>query len=228
MTDQYIDAQSLDFLNQLKQNNNRDWFNAHKEWFEKEQQKIQNFASAVLADLNTHDVIETPSGKKNLHRIYRDTRFSTNKSPYKTNWNGHFRRAAKHRRGGYYFHIEPGHTFLAGGFWGPVSADMKLIRDNIAFDSSPLRKILNSAGFKSTFGTLRGEQLKTAPKGFSADHEAIDLLRYKQFVLVRSFSDDEVLTPGFIAEAGKTYRHMRPFFDYMSEVLTTDVNGMAL
>lgn len=223
-----IPISTFNFLNDLKQNNNREWFAAYKDVFEQEQTRITAFADALLAELNMHDVIETPSGKKSLHRIYRDTRFSTNKVPYKTNWNGHFRRATKYRRGGYYFHIEPGRTFIAGGFWGPIPADMKLIRDDIAFDATPLRNILNSADFKSTFGTLRGEQLKTAPKGFSADHEAIDLLRYKQFVLVRGFTDAEVLSDDFVAKAGQVYRHMRPFFDYMSEVLTTDVNGLKI
>ncbi|QKJ29028.1 DUF2461 domain-containing protein [Mucilaginibacter mali] len=223
-----ISISSFNFLNDLKQNNNREWFTANKEVFQQEQEQITAFADALLYELNTHDVIETPSGKKSLHRIYRDTRFSTNKNPYKTNWNGHFRRATKYRRGGYYFHIEPGRTFVAGGFWGPVPQDLKLIRDDIAFDPAPLRAILNNAEFKSAFGVLRGEQVKTTPKGYSADHEAIDLLRFKQFVLVCAFTDEEVLSPDFARKAGLVYRSMRPFFDYMSEVLTTDVNGLKL
>lgn len=223
-----ITASGFHFLNQLKDNNNREWFNAHKNAYQTELKNIEHFAEALLKDLNTHDVIETASGKKSLHRIYRDTRFSNNKTPYKTNWSGGFRRAGKHRRGGYYFHIEPGNTFIAGGFWGPEPADLKRIRDDIAFDAAPLRAILNSASFISTFGQLRGEQIKTAPKGFTNDHEAIDLLRYKQFLLIRHFNDDEVLSPGFLAAAGDTFKNMRPFFDHMSEVLTTDINGETL
>lgn len=228
MANGQIDTSSFNFLNDLKQSNNREWFGANKDLFQQEQDKIAAFADALLAELNMHDVIETPTGKKSLHRIYRDTRFSANKTPYKTNWNGNFKRATKYRRGGYYFHIEPGHTFIAGGFWGPVPADLKLIRDDIAYDPTPLRSILNSAEFKATFGSLKGEQLKTAPKGFSADHEAIDLLRYKQFVMVKVFTDDEVLSDRFLSKAGQAYRDMRPFLDYMSEVLTTDVNGLKI
>ena len=99
---------ALAFLKSLKANNNREWFNNHKEKFLEEQQLVEVFADGLLAVLNTHDIIETPSGKKSLYRIYRDTRFSNNKTPYKTNWSGYFKRATKLRRGGYYFHIQPG------------------------------------------------------------------------------------------------------------------------
>ncbi|WAC12619.1 DUF2461 domain-containing protein [Dyadobacter pollutisoli] len=221
-----IPASSLEFLKVLGQNNNRDWFNAHKDEFIEEQTHIEDFAGMLLAELNIHDLIETPSGKKSLHRIYRDTRFSSNKTPYKTNWSGNFSRATAQRRGGYYFHIEPGNSFVAGGFWAPNPQDMKRIRDDISFDPEPLRKILKSKSFVSTFGTLRGEQLKTTPKGFDPNDEAIDLLRYKQFLLSRKFTDAEVLSPTFLNEANLTFKNMRPFFDYMSEVLTIDADGL--
>ena len=105
---------------------------------------------------------------------------------------------------------------------------MKRIRDEFAFDATPLRKILKSKSFINTFGTLQGEQLKTAPKGFDANNEAIDLLRYKQFLLIKKFTDKEVLSKDFLNEANQTFKNMRPFFDYMSEILTTDVNGLEL
>ena len=228
MTDTQINASGFRFLNHLKQNNNREWFAEHKDEFDAEQLNLEAFAGALLQKLNLHDVIETPSGKKSLFRIYRDTRFSKDKTPYKTHWSGKFQRASKHRRGGYYFHIEPGSSFVAGGFFGPNPADLKLIRNDIAFDPGPLRNILNSNAFTDTFGKLRGEQVKTTPKGFPADHEAVDLLRYKQFLLIRYFTDEEVLGTGFLDAADNTFKNMRPFFDYMSEVLTTDVNGLAL
>lgn len=224
--DTCIYQSGFDFLKKLKKNNNREWFNAHKEEFLKEQSLIEAFADALLKGLNAHDMIETPSGKKSLYRIYRDTRFSNDKTPYKTKWSGSFRRATKYRRGGYHFNIEQGNTFIAGGFWGPVPQDLKRIRDDIAFDAAPLRKIIKSKPFVSMFGALKGEQLKTTPQGFDAGHEAIDLLRYKQFLLIRPFSDKEVLSRDFLKEANLTFKGMRPFFNYMSEVLVTDSNGM--
>ncbi|WP_126246149.1 DUF2461 domain-containing protein [Chitinophaga rhizosphaerae] len=218
---------SLGFLGNLAANNDRNWFNAHKQVYQEELQHIEAFADVLLEQLSRHDLIETPSGKKSLHRIYRDVRFSGDKRPYKSNWSGGFKRATKFRRGGYYFHIEPGNSMIAGGFWGPVPEDLKRVREDIAFDPAPLRKILQDKKFRSAFGTLQGEQLKTAPKGFDPAHEAIDLLRYKQFLLIRRFTDAEVLAPDFPAVADQTFQAMRPFFDYMSEVLTSDPNGQA-
>lgn len=224
-----IPHSSFDFLTRLKDNNNREWFHAHKDRFLEEQSAIEAFAGALLEQLNTHDQLETPDGKSALQRIYRDTRFSKDKTPYKTYWGGGFRRATRYRRGGYYFHFEPGgHSFAGGGFWGPNAADLKLIREDIAFDPSPLNKVLNSRNFKAIFGTLQGEQLKKAPQGFDPAHEAIGLLRYKQFLLRRPFTDAEVLAPSFLKEVGQTYKHMRPFLDYMSGILGADANGLPL
>jgi uncharacterized protein (TIGR02453 family) len=220
-----IHQSGFDFLNKLKKNNNRDWFNEHKATFQKEAGLVEVFAEALLQQLSATDLLETPSGKKSLYRIYRDTRFSNDKTPYKTHWSGSFKRATQSRRGGYYFHIEPGNSFVAGGFWGPTPQDLKLMRDDIAFDPTPVRKIINSKAFISTFGSLDGEQLKTTPKGFEADHEAIDLLRYKQFLLIRRFTDEEVLSNTFLKEATATFQKMRPFFDHMSEVLSSNPNG---
>lgn len=221
-----IHASSIDFLEQLKKNNTREWFNARKNEFLSEQGHIENFASVLLTELNFHDVIETASGKKSLYRIYRDTRFSSDKTPYKTHWSGSFKRAGKSRRGGYYYHIEKGNCFVAGGFWGPSPADLKLIRDDIAFDAQPLRDMLNSSSFISAFGSLVGEKLKTTPKGFDPAHPDIDLLRFKQFLVIKRFDEETMFSDGFAQEIGEAFKEMRPFFDYMSSVLSGDANGV--
>ena len=150
-----INPSNIEFLKLIKKNNNRDWFNLHKERYLSEHSEIIKFADALLFEMNKHDVIETLSGKKSLHRIYRDTRFSKEKIPYKTNWSGSFKRAGKQRRGGYYFHIEPGNSFVAGGFWGPEPADLKRIRDEFAYDAAPFRKLLKSKSFTSHLKTLK-------------------------------------------------------------------------
>ncbi|MBA2612033.1 MAG: DUF2461 domain-containing protein [Bacteroidetes bacterium] len=218
---------NLEFLKLIKKNNNRDWFNAHKERYLTELQNIELFADALLIEINKHDVIETVSGKKSLHRIYRDVRFSKDKTPYNSHWGGSFKRATKARRGSYYFHFESGNSFVAGGFWGPEPGDLKRIRDEFAYDAKSFRAILKNKNFVNTFGTLKGEQIKTTPKGFDADSEAIDLLRYKQFLLIKKFTDKEVLSPDFLKKVNSAFIHMRPFLNYMSEVLTTDVNGIS-
>ena len=229
MTKIKIQPSSLEFLKLVKKNNNRDWFNAHKEQYLKEHGEIVLFADALLAEMNKHDKIETASGKKSLHRIYRDTRFGNDKTPYKNTWSGSFARAEKSRRGGYYFHIEPGNkSIIAGGFWAPDPKDLKRVRDEIAYDATPLRKILKSKSFVNTFGKLDGEQVKTTPKGYDADSPGIDLLRFKQYLLYKEFTDKEVLRDNFLKQANDTFKAMRPFFDYMSDVLTTDMNGISL
>lgn len=223
-----IQKSSFDFLKLLDKHNNRDWFNEHKDHYLKELHNIELFADALLAEMNKHDVIETPSGKKSLHRIYRDVRFSKNKTPYNTHWGGGFKRATKLRRGSYYFHLEPGNTFVAGGFWGPEPHDLKRIRDEFSYDPKPFRAILKNKNIIKSFGTLTGEQIKTTPKGYAPDDPAIDLLRYKQFLLIKRFSDKEVLSNDFLKTVNATFIHMRPFLDYMSEALTTDVNGISI
>lgn len=223
-----IKTSNFEFLKLLKANNHRDWFNAHKDRYLQELAQMEAFAGALLDEMQKHDVLETISGKKSLQRIYRDTRFSKEKTPYKNHWGGNFVRATRYRRGGYYYHIEPGNSFVGGGFWGPNNDDLKRIREDVAFDATPLRKILADPNFVQNFGTLQGEQLKLMPKGFPADHPDIDLLKYKQFLLIRHFSDHEVIDPDFVNNANEAFKAMRPFLDYMSQVLTTDVNGEEL
>ncbi|TDO24305.1 DUF2461 domain-containing protein [Pedobacter duraquae] len=223
-----IKVSNFQFLKSLKDNNDRTWFADHKQEYLQEQQEIEAFADELLDGLNKQDVIETLSGKKSLYRIYRDTRFSKDKTPYKTHWSGSFKRAGKSRRGSYYFQLEPGNTFIGGGFWGPNADDLKLVRESLAFDAAPLREILQAPDFIADFKALQGDQLKTAPKGFDTTHPDIDLIRYKQFLLVKRFSDAEVLNGNFAELVVQTFVNMRPFLNYMSEILTTDANGLDL
>ncbi|TND08254.1 MAG: hypothetical protein FD123_2509 [Bacteroidetes bacterium] len=223
-----IDKTAFHFLKKIRDNNNRDWFNAHKAEYTAAYESMIVFADALLEKMQAHDRIETPSGKKSLFRIYRDVRFSKDKTPYQTCWHGHFSRATKKLRGGYYYHIQPGNTYVGGGFWGPNAEDLKRIRQDIDYNHTDWRKMLANKKIKNTFGALAGEKLKTAPQGYLQDHPAIDLLRHKQFVLTHRFTDKEVLSADFLKNLNETMKNFRPFFDYMSEVLTTDANGISL
>ncbi len=129
-----IKKESYTFLKTLAKNNNRDWFNAHKDNYLEAHENIIQFADTLLNLMNKHDKIETESGKKSLFRIYKDIRFSKDKTPYSCRWAGGFQRATKKLRGGYYFHLEPGNSFLAGGFWGPEPDDLKRIREDISLN----------------------------------------------------------------------------------------------
>jgi len=220
-----IKKETLDFLKTLSKNNDRDWFNAHKDKYIRSHENMIAFADALLTAMNKHDKIETESGKKSLFRIYKDVRFSKDKTPYSCRWSGGFQRATKKLRGGYYFHIEPGNCFLAGGFWGPEPADLKRIREDIALGYKDWKKMLADKTLIKTFGKMIGEQVGSAPKGYSKDHPAIELLRYKQYILKHEFTEKEVLSPDFVNKVNDGFKKMRPFLNYMSEVLTTDANG---
>lgn len=219
-----IEASTLKFLKDLDKNNNREWFLAHKVQYENALENMKGVKDAVVASLNKKDMLE--DGR--VFRIYRDVRFSKDKAPYKNNFGIHFTRAGKERRGGYYLHIEPGKSFAGGGFWAPEPQDLKRIRDEFAFDDKQVRKIISNKTFVKYFGGLQGEELKSAPSGYDRDHPAIDLIRRKQFIVGRNFSDKEILDNKFIKEVTLTFEAMRTFFDYMSEVLSTDLNGQVM
>lgn len=223
-----INKHSLEFLKDLSQNNNREWFNIHKDWYTEARNNIIAFADALIGEMNKHDNIETRSGKQSMFRIYKDVRFSKDKTPYNKHWSCAFRRATKKLRGGYYLRIEPGASRLAGGFFGPVPDDMKRIRQDIDVNYEDWRKVLADPLLKGTFGNMRGEKVVSAPRGYAKDHPAIDLLQHKQFLFRREFTDDEILDPNFLYHVNEGFQSLRPFFDYMSEVLTTDANGIPI
>ena len=188
-----VTSTTFNFLKELKLNNNREWFQENKKKYEASHQEMATLGDELLKRLNQFDEIETISGKKSLFRIYRDVRFSKNKAPYKTNRSGSFKRAGENRRGGYYFSIEPGNSMIGGGFYAPNAADLKLIREQIEMDAEPLKQALANEKFKNYFGELLGEKLKTVPRGFNADDPNIDLLRFKNFYVMKKFSDQEVM-----------------------------------
>jgi len=215
---------SLSFLKKLRENNNREWFHEHKPVYTVANENAKSFLEAVEKELNKIDQIE----KKKLYRIYRDVRFSKDKTPYNSLFRMSLGREGAYRRGGYYMQIGPGQTMVGGGFYKPEPKDLKLIRSHIAADDTPLRKILKSKSFIKHFGSLRGDQVKTSPKGYDKDHPAIDLLRYKSLYVFREFKNSEVTTPDFIKEISKTYKAIQPFFAYMTEILTHDLDGVPL
>lgn len=211
------------FLKKLKENNNRDWFNENKKEFKQIEAHVKEFYNTLYQKLSEHDNIE---GMK-IFRIYRDVRFSKNKEPYKTHFGGAFSRKKPELRGGYYLHITPGGTFIATGFWEPNKDDLYRIRKELEIDDAPLRAIINNPSFKTIWGDLVGDEVKTAPKGFSKEHPAIDLIKKKQFIFTKEFTDKEVLSNNFLDTVNRAFIAVRPYFDYMSEVLTTDLNGVS-
>lgn len=215
---------TLEFLAQLRNNNNREWFADNKNEFQKLEKDFKVSAQELVTELSKSDSID----KIQMFRIYRDARFSKDKSPYKTNFGVALGRTKPMLRGGYYLHIEPGGSFVGGGFWEPNAEDLNRIRKEFEMDDTEIRKIISDKNFVKTFGSLQGDELKTAPKGFDKEHPAIDLIRKKQYLISRKFTDKEVMDKNFKTEVLNTFLAMRPFFDYMSEVLGTNLNGESI
>jgi len=219
-----IPASNLEFLAQLRENNDRDWFEANKDWYQREHKTVKEFMKNLQMRLQEHDLVDNMK----LFRIYRDVRFSKDKSPYKAYWSCGYHRGTEQLRGGYYISISPEETYVGGGFYDPNRDDLELIRKKIDRDTDTFRAIIEDPTFKKYFGEIQGDQVKTAPRGYTLDNPAIDLLRYKQFIIRRIFTPEETLAPDFIDQVDETYRAMRPFFNHMTDVLTTDMNGVPL
>lgn len=223
-----ITKKTVNFLKEIKKNNNKPWFEENRSMYEESHEEMITFAESLMDEMSKIDTLIPMTGKKSLFRIYRDVRFSKDKTPYKHHWGGRMKRDTVWLRGGYYFHIEHDEAFLASGFWNPEKNDLKLIRDNIALDAAPLRKILSSKKFKDVWVELKGDKLKTSPKGFDKEHPEIDLLRHKQFIVSQKFTPKEMLSDDFVGQCVNSFKAIRPFLDYMSEILTHDLNGEPL
>lgn len=224
MNEPKIDKSALEYLSRLEQNNNREWFEEHKPEFKTIQADVKAFYEALKDRMQLHDEIQ----RLKIFRIYRDVRFSTDKTPYKSHFAGSFARAGEERRGGYYLRIKPGETFAAVGFWNPEKEDLLRIRKELEVDASEFRDIMEDPEFSKCWGTLQGDAVKTAPKGFDKNHANIDLIRQKQFIFTKEFTDKEVVSPKFIEKVDQAFQQVRPFFDLMSAVLTTNLDGESL
>lgn len=224
MSQAVITKNTLDFLNDLKKNNNREWFEENKKRFKTQQTEVKKFFQGIMERLNTHDKIE----KMKVFRIYRDIRFSKDKTPYKFNFSASFARLGAERRGGYYVHIQPEGSFIATGFWNPEKEDLFRIRKEWEVDAIDFRRIMENHDFQKIWGSLEGEELKTAPKGFDKEDPNIDLIRKKQYIFIRRFTDKEVMSPNFLETINDSFVAIRPYFDLMSNILTTNLNGESL
>jgi uncharacterized protein (TIGR02453 family) len=217
-----ISKDVFSFLKTLQKNNNRDWFQEHKAAFKEVEMGVKQFYAQLFEQLNTVDSIDTFK----VFRIYRDVRFSKNKLPYKIHFSGSFHRTKPELRGGYYLHLAPqNESFIATGFWDPNKEDLLRIRKEFETDSEEIRALMEAPKFKSVWGRMQGDELKSAPRGFDKLDPNIDLIRRKQFIFTKKFTDKEVLSKGFEQQVIDDFEVIRPYFDYMSSVLTTNLNG---
>ena len=221
---QVIPKNTITFLEELKLNNNKEWFNENKERFNSIYSGVKEFAYEVNESLKNSDDIE----KLKIFRIYRDLRFSKDKTPYKKNIGMAFHRAKPELRGGYYLEISADESFAAVGFWNPNKDDLLRIRKEIEADGNEFKSIISQKKIKEIWGEIKGKEVKTSPKGFNADHEHIDLIKKKQFIFIKKLKEEEILDESFQKKLVSYFVSIRPFFDYMSEILTTNLNGESI
>jgi uncharacterized protein (TIGR02453 family) len=213
-----ISKKTFDFLVQLKENNNRDWFQANKAWYEESKKYFEEFVSSLISEINRFDPgIGLMDPKSAVFRIYRDVRFSKDKSPYKTNMGAHIVEGGKKSgNAGYYFHLEPGGSFLAGGAHMPLPDKLRILRKEIYVNIEEFLGIIKEKGFHQYFGDLMNEKLVRPPKDFPADFPHIELLKYKGYTVWKHLSDDQVLGQDLLKELGKGFRIMKPFIDFIN------------
>ena len=219
-----ISKQSLDFLSDLKKNNNRDWFLANKARYETYKLEYQKLTSEFIAAVSEKDAsVAHLQPKDCMFRINRDIRFSNDKTPYKTNMAIWICEGQKNTNlSGYYVHIEPGASFIAGGVYWPDAADLKKIRKEIAFFHDELEAVLESKEFKKEFKALERNEnnsLKTAPKGYEKDHPAIELLKLKCFTASHKLTDAELKDPDFVKKTSARLLPLKPLNEFLNRAL---------
>ena len=220
-----IPKENLEFLKDIKENNNRDWFLANKKRYEVYKKEYYALVPQFLEILKKHDpTMEMLEVKDCVFRINRDIRFSKDKSPYKTNMAFWFSPGRKNaNRAGYYVHVEPGASFVAGGFYQPDADELKKIRKEIAFFHEDLEAVLSHKDFKSTFGEMTRENaLKTAPKGFEKNHPAIELLQLKSFTASAKIDDKMLSDKDFVKKASDMILKLKPMNEFLNRALTAE------
>jgi uncharacterized protein (TIGR02453 family) len=215
-----INKSTLQFLAALKLNNDRDWFASNRKTYDEARHNFETFVQALIDEIIKFDPIyKGLEAKSCVFRINRDTRFSHDKSVYKENFGAFMVRGGKKngdRFPGYYFHIEPGSSFVAGGAYVPPAPWLNHIREKIDENADGLIRIINNKDFKKLFGGLDGEKLKTAPKGYPRDHPHIELLKLKSLLAYRAISDRELTSAGCFDLVISAFRAMKPLHDFLT------------
>ncbi|MGZ3853305.1 MAG: DUF2461 domain-containing protein, partial [Flavisolibacter sp.] len=214
-----LEPQTLKFLSQLKKNNNKPWFDAHRAQYEAARIDFTNFIQLVIDALQKTDTTITGiTAKDSQFRINRDIRFSKDKRPYKENFGAFIARGGKKSiYAGYYFHLAPGNSFVGGGLWQPEPANLKKVRQEIDYNWEEFQSIVKNKNFKKTFGDLyKGEDmsLKRMPKGYEEDHPAIDYLKLQSLIAETTFSDDELTKATLHKKTLAAFQALQPLLNF--------------
>ncbi|HZY39484.1 MAG TPA: DUF2461 domain-containing protein [Mucilaginibacter sp.] len=219
-----IRQSTYDFLKELVENNNREWFTANRDRYEAARENVIDFTAEWLKQMHQIDpgIDETLDAKKCVMRIYRDIRFRKDKTPYKDNFGISIpTKGLKLGRAEYYLQISPGNSFIAGGYWMPEADHLKAIRQEIDYNADDLKKIIDDAEFIRLFGEFRKqEQLKSVPREFSPDNENAGLLKLKSFVAFRQLNDAELILPEAAAAVTQLCSKIYPLNVFLNNALS--------
>jgi uncharacterized protein (TIGR02453 family) len=213
-----IKKETLQFLKDLKLHNDRDWFNKNKETFISANDNFIQFVQGLIDEVARFDkTVAGLDAKDAVFRIYRDIRFSKDKSPYKTFFGAHLKGREKNCGiAGYYFHFEPGNSFLAGGVHMAEPQNLKAIREEISDNGKTFLKIIKDKSFKDNF-RIEGEKLSKIPRGFDKEDPMSDYLKYKELMIHHSVHDKQVLSEDFAAYCSKIFKAMVPFNKFVND-----------
>jgi len=213
--------QVLYFLKELITHNNKTWFDQNREIYESAREQFERFIDLIIDEFRATDDLQDLTARECISRIYRDIRFSKDKSPYKTNmWATIAPGGKKSTRMGYHVALQPqGQSLVAGGMWDPSSEQLVKFRQAIDQDAQSFKQIIQAKPFVDHFGKIMGDKLKTAPQGFERTHPELELLKLKQIMVVHHFTDEQVTAEDFLDQVIAGCRAMRPFLDYLNRIL---------
>ena len=216
-----IKKSTIDYLKSIGRNNNRDWFLKNKELYNEARGNFESFVQNLLNEITVFEpIMKGLEVKSCVYRFNRDIRFSNDKSPYKTHFGAFMVRGGKKngdKLAGYYFHIEPGKSIIAGGAYMPPAPWLSAIREKIDYDPAEIREIIKNKEFIKYFGKIDGEKLKKAPKGYPKDHPDIELLKLKSYLVFNEVKDDFVVNNDLFKHTIKVFKAMKPLNDFLNE-----------
>lgn len=213
---------TIDFLSKLEKNNNKNWFDANRDAYEAAKADFEIFVAHIHGKLAKIEPKMTDQKPKNsIFRIFRDVRFSKDKTPYKPHFSAYFSRGGrKAPDAGYYVHVQPGgKSFVAGGLWMPEGPLLKSARQEIDYNFKEFQSILNKASFKKLYPKLEGEQLKTLPQGYTADNPAIEFLKMKSFIASAKLTDKEIASKDAETVILERFTAMKPLVEFLNRAL---------
>ena len=220
-----LQSSTIKFLKDLKKNNNKTWFDAHRKEYDAAKNDFMTFIQSVIDKHSKSDpTIKSITAKDCLFRINRDVRFSKDKSPYKTNMGAYINRGGKKSLfGGYYFHCEPGQSFVGGGLWMPMPPELNKVRQEIDYNLDQFKKIITSKKFKSVYQDLSRDPeyvLSRVPKGYEADNPAAEYLKMKSFVALTSLKDSDLTSKGLLKKTTSAFEALQPLIEFINESIS--------